>query len=235
MESFSVKELFEDRINQLWDDEKYKDIFIRNNGYAVQDDIIKNAILFIGINPSLGKENNKTSKNDKDTGKEDKEIRIFYPNSQEYDENTHPYFKKFIEIHKETGLPWTHLDLFYIRNSNQKEIEILFEESVTKDFAKEQYLISKEIIELARPRVIVVNNAYARKWLTDKQTNNDCFKCKFDNEIGTYRIQDNPILVNTPIFFTSMLTGQRALDLGSYERLKWHIKFVLNKLKANTY
>lgn len=221
MESFSVKKLFEDRINQLWDDEKYKDISIRNNGYAVQDDIIKNAILFIGINPSLSpqKEGN----------------RIFYSNSQEYDEKTHPYFKKFIEIHKETGLPWTHLDLFYIRNSNQKDIETLFEKSVTKDFAKEQYLISKEIIELARPRVIVVNNAYARKWLTDKQTNNDCFKCKFDNEIGTYRIQDNPILVNTPIFFTSMLTGQRALDLGSYERLKWHIKFVLNKLKANTY
>ena len=28
-------------------------------------------------------------------------------------------------------------------------------------------------------------------------------------------------------FFTSMLTGQRALDRYSYQRLKWHIKEVL--------
>jgi hypothetical protein len=28
-----------------------------------------------------------------------------------------------------------------------------------------------------------------------------------------------------------MLTGQHALDNGSYERLKWHIKFVLDKEK----
>jgi uncharacterized protein YecE (DUF72 family) len=27
-----------------------------------------------------------------------------------------------------------------------------------------------------------------------------------------------------------MLSGQRALDLGSFERLKWHIKFVLKQL-----
>ncbi|MEY3784343.1 MAG: hypothetical protein RLZZ230_665 [Candidatus Parcubacteria bacterium] len=27
-----------------------------------------------------------------------------------------------------------------------------------------------------------------------------------------------------PVFFTSMLSGQRALDRWSYERLVWHIK-----------
>jgi hypothetical protein len=27
-----------------------------------------------------------------------------------------------------------------------------------------------------------------------------------------------------PVFFTSMLSGQRALDRRSYERLVWHIK-----------
>ena len=28
------------------------------------------------------------------------------------------------------------------------------------------------------------------------------------------------------VFFSGMLGGQRALDLGSLERLKWHIKAV---------
>jgi len=38
------------------------------------------------------------------------------------------------------------------------------------------------------------------------------------------------MLKNVPIFFTSMLTGQRALDNGSFERLIWHINFVLGKI-----
>jgi len=56
------------------------------------------------------------------------------------------------------------------------------------------------------------------------------FGFEFDDEIGTYRIIKNDKLKHTPVFFTSMLTGQRALDLGSYERLIWHILFVLKKL-----
>lgn len=32
----------------------------------------------------------------------------------------------------------------------------------------------------------------------------------------------------TKVFFSGMLSGQRALDLGSFERLKWHMKAALN-------
>lgn len=216
MESLSVKELFANKINQLWDEDKFKSIPIRERGYAIQDYIIKDALLFIGINPSVIDSNI--------------EERTFYSNLHG---DTHKYFKKFIEIHQEIGIPWTHIDLLYMRETNQKAIVELCENKYDRtgyDFAKAQYLISKEIIELARPRIIIVNNTYARKWLTDDSFNQDCFNYKFDDAIGTHRIQDHSILNNTPVFFTSMLTGQRALDLGSYERLKWHIKFVLNKL-----
>jgi hypothetical protein len=57
------------------------------------------------------------------------------------------------------------------------------------------------------------------------------FEFEFRDEFGTNVITNEPILKNVPIFFTSMLTGQRALDNGSYERLIWHMKFVLEKLK----
>ena len=40
----------------------------------------------------------------------------------------------------------------------------------------------------------------------------------FNNEIGTYKIKIGE--KETPIFFSGMLSGQRALDLGSLERLK---------------
>ena len=69
----------------------------------------------------------------------------------------------------------------------------------------------------------MVNNTYARELLKDR------LDSKFDEEIGTHRITGKNNLQGTPIFFTSMLTGQRALDLGSYERLIWQIKYVLEK------
>ncbi len=56
------------------------------------------------------------------------------------------------------------------------------------------------------------------------------YEFMFDDEIGTYRIKTKGNLFDTPVFFTSMLSGQRAMDNGSFERLQWHINFVLNKL-----
>src|SRR3989338_1375799 len=44
----------------------------------------------------------------------------------------------------------------------------------------------------------------------------------FDDERGFHWLKLDGTRV--PIFFSSMLSGQRALDTGSYERLVWHIK-----------
>jgi hypothetical protein len=53
------------------------------------------------------------------------------------------------------------------------------------------------------------------------------FEIVFDSEMGTHKIINQVELENIPIFFTSMLTDQRALDKGSYARLIWHIKYAL--------
>ena len=98
--------------------------------------------------------------------------------------------------------------------------------------------ISKQIIEEAKPKIIVVNNSLARRFLGfDKGEKNEQvyyewigFDFKFDDDIGTHRIINNEMLNGTPVFFTSMLTGQRALDNGSYERLIWHINYVKGRL-----
>ena len=89
------------------------------------------------------------------------------------------------------------------------------------EFLKEQFIISKEIIKELTPRIIVVGNAYVSRLMQKK------YNCKFDNEIGTYRIKD---FNNIPIFFSGMFAGQRALDVGSRERLIWHINYVMKKL-----
>ena len=133
---------------------------------------------------------------------------------------------------------WSHIDLLFVRWTNQKEVEQIMSEKNGVEFLWKQLLISKQIIEESNPKIIVVNNSFARKLLGfDKSIKNGQvfdiwmgFDFKFDNKIGTYRITNNEILNGTPVFFTSMLTGQRALDNGSYERLIWHINYVKDRV-----
>lgn len=98
-------------------------------------------------------------------------------------------------------------------------------------FINGQFEISKKIIAKAAPKVIVVSNSKARDFLKNKEGKNDLgFDFKFDEELGTEKIINHSTLEGVPVFFTSMLTGQRALDLGSYDRLIWHIEYALKKI-----
>ena len=223
MATFSIKEKFGKSIQQIWDNDDYNSIEIKKWGYASQDEIERNSLMFIGINPS-----NPNSD----------EWSDFYNNIQERTEETHRYFNKFIEISKKAGLLWSHIDLLFVRWTNQKEVEQLISNEKGVRFLWEQLLISKKIIEEARPKIIVVNNSFARTLLGfDKYEKKGKlenvwlgFEFEFDENLGTHKITNNEILNATPVFFTSMLTGQRALDKGSFERLKWHINYVKNKL-----
>jgi len=199
MSKFSTEALFKSKIDEIWNNETYSTIETVRRGYAVQDDIHLNALLFIGINPSMYGSIG----------------RIFYQNSHG---ETHKYFKKFIDVSKDADMPWSHIDLLFLRETDQKNVKQLMRDKIGHEFYMKQLAISKEIIELAKPQLIVINNTFARELFQ--------FKTVFDEQIGTHRIFGNIALEGTPVFFTSMLTGQRALDLGSYERLKWHIKQV---------
>ena len=208
---FSVEKEFGNEIRKIWDQAKYVSIESKNRGFAVQDDIEYNSLMFIGINPSY----NGIPGN------------LFYDNSHG---ETHKYFKKFIEISSEVGLNWSHLDLLFLRETNQKEVKSLGENNLGHIFYDEQLKISKKIIETTKPKIIVVNNTYARDLLHSQSFTTPKYDFEFDEKIGTERIVNNEILNGVPIFFTSMLTGQRALDLGSYKRLIWHIKYVMKMI-----
>lgn len=100
------------------------------------------------------------------------------------------------------------------------------------DFIYQQLMVSKELIEHIKPKAIVVSNTLARRFL-GKEMNEEKtlgvwmgYEFVFDKNIGTDVIQ-NGALRGTPVFFSSMLSGQRALDNGSKERLIWHLNKVL--------
>lgn len=222
MSYFSIKELFENEINEIW--RSFSKIEICQRGYALQDEILKSAIMFIGINPSF---NLKTDKNG----------CSFYNVNQEG--KSHNYFNKFKEIAKSCNQSWTHFDLLFFRETNQKYIIELLNNPEGVNFIFQQLIISKKIIERAKPKVLIISNTMARQFMGfDKNIKLKKgvwmgFDFAFDDIRGTHKIINHIELENTPVFFTSMLTGQRALDKGSFERLKWHVKMVLEKSIKN--
>ncbi len=221
MEHFSVKEKFETEIRSIWNNELYKEFNIISRGFGIQDKILKNSIMFIGINPSF----------DENSAEIHEE---FY--NVEQDGKSHPYFNKFKEISKKVNHSWTHFDLLYFRETNQKYINELLKKHNGVDFVFKQLEISKKVILEAKPKILIVSNTMARHFMGFDKNQNQTqgvwmgFDFIFDEKLGTHKIINNSELENTPVFFTSMLTGQRALDNGSFERLNWHINFVINQL-----
>lgn len=222
----SVKALTEDRLNSLWrefSNEEYCQIA----PFCV-DEIPEQGIIFIGINPSI-------SESEREKLKGRNIDCVFYKLS--YDEkNAHKYFKRFFDVAEKTNMHWGHLDLLYLKEMNQKKVKKIFKSPRGIDFIYRQCMISKTILDRIinkdKPRIFVVNNALARDLLGEyhesppmqKSTHWIGYDFVWNEELGTYTY------LNNIFFFTSMLTGQRALDNGSYKRLLWHINYVKQKL-----
>lgn len=223
-----VKSIVEEPLNTLW--EKYKNKIFRELPPLYPKEVKKNAIVFIGVNPSIKKGERKRIIENKENEPHFYDLH----NSR----MQLPYFKKFEDVAKQTHLDWTHLDLLYLRKTSQKKVKEILKEKGGTDFIQQQLLITKPIIckllKQKRKTIFVVNNAWARTLLgKDKTTNKKGedinvwldYTFEWNEEYGTYTLLGNPF------FFCCMLSGQGPLDLGSYKRLTWHIlqvKLLLN-------
>jgi len=231
MNIIDLEKDYNDRVLDLW--QKFKDIPVLNeNGCEYRKSpllpkmVKKNAILFIGMNPAF-------SKKRKDEIRKT-EIEFYQIISDDIKDIT--YFEKFKDIASYcNNAEWTHLDLFFLRETSQDVIEELSFKNV--DFLQAQLDISFEIINKATPKIIVVSNSLAAEFFGKKKQKHSFFdkiwlgfnldfEKDFNKEIGTYKIKISG--KDTPIIFSGMLSGQRALDLGSLERLKWQIKRILD-------
>ncbi len=185
------------------------------------DDVQNPDIVFVGINPSY-------------SGVVD--ARKTYDRSS----LIHSYFKPFKDITEEVNkmlnraVTWTHLDLLVFRETSQDFItKQLIKNSAGRLFIKEQLSVSKKLLEYYNPKIVVVSNALARALFKKEKGISELedfgYTFRFSDEIGTDIISGG-VLDGTPVFFTSMLSGQRALDVGSRKRLEWHIAKILNDL-----
>lgn len=212
--------------------DKHDDL-LYDRGFAFQfdEEIRKPDILFLGINPSYI-DNLQNGNN-------------FYVKHEVTD---YPYFKPFKRIQESLvekysrEIEWTHIDLLVFRETNQSFIKkklIPKKTHLGNEFIIDQLTIARRILEHIQPKIIVVSNTMAKELLgrnrgKHEKTQEESgvwmgLNFEFNEATGTDKIINSGKLDGTHVFFTSMLSGQRALDNGSRERLVWHINEVLKK------
>ena len=219
------------KIIELWN--KY----FKNNPdvYAplFYEEFKKDSLLFIGMNPSFSIHGFKSIL--KNTEYTDIDPTVFFKWSsissnqnliddcikiENYAQAKYPlYFGRPIEISKKLGINWQHIDLFLYKETSQKDfIERIRNGKELNQFALDQITLFEEILVEIDPRCIVVSNAFASELLREYIKND----LSWDENRGFRWFTKESKKI--PVFFSSMLSGQRALDRWSYERLVWHIE-----------
>ena len=134
---------------------------------------------------------------------------------------SYPYYAPFHRLARQLGLPWEHIDLFFFRETGQKNLLPLVAdpEGELNDFGRQQVDLAARLLALAQPRIILVANAFAARVFKTH------FRLKPLDDDGLYWVTLGGRKV--PVFLSSMLSGARPLDSHSLERLVWHMQKTL--------
>ena len=121
--------------------------------------------------------------------------------------------------------------MLFVRETEQKALDKLLQKDKGVDFVWQQLQLAQRLLGVAQPAAIVVCNTKAWQFLgLDKgeDGSNIWLDLKaraggmaWADTLGTYRYR------GAPTFSSGMLTGQRALDKDSFERLEWHLRRAL--------
>jgi hypothetical protein len=184
----------------------------------------KRSLLFVGFNPSFSKrlsEDNTPKFKYRELSADEIKITAGYDTAC-YD--TYPYFTKMRKIAKELDLEFQHLDLFFIRCTNQAEVEnqLLTKEGF-RPFGKQQFELFLAALKLAEPKCVVVANAKSSSILKGE------LDLQLSNDVSVYYTSSE---IDCPFHLGSMLSGQRAMDVHSVERLTHAIKTSLGLISA---
>lgn len=187
-------------------------------GYWITKETKDNSVMYIGLNPSYPHKDYEMSE------------KIFY---NENEQSIHSYFKQIEQLHNNLkyDISWTHFDLLILRETQQSEVKKICLKPDVREFIKRNLALSKLVIENSKPKIIVVANTMSKELLKSPEWSGYSFD--WDDEIGTYRFAKETALSGTPVFFSSMISGQRALDIGSRERLIWQIRRTLELIDKN--
>ena len=176
-------------------------------------------IWFFGMNPSLLDSTNESISR---TTPPDKNLIEELEKAQKNMHTQIQYFKRPIKFFKEEVIipelrkPIFH-DLYPVRHTNQKEFVQFIEHDENKEFREKLDEATKELIDGIMPEIIVIANAKASELMQKIFFgDSEAEKIKLNGETKrTYKLNGK----KTDMIFSSMLSGQRALDTYSRSRL----------------
>lgn len=178
--------------------------------YDIIDKVQKDGLLLVGINPSF---------DESFKGSCEGEVR-----DSENGGYRHPYFTKPKKLNEEIGISmFSHVDMFSLRSRPQHVVQDIVNDPDSQGFVEEQLRLFRMIVDGASPRAIVVVNALASHLI---RTGRALGALDYDDVLGVamYKIGEKRV----PVFYSGMLSGAHTIDNGSFDRLIWHIKYVLN-------
>ena len=197
------------KLGNQWD--KYA-----QRGYDIIDKVQKEGLLLVGINPSFDESFEGPCASvvrDSDNGG-----------------YQHPYFVKPKKLNEDIGIGrFSHVDMFSVRTRHQYVVQAIVNDPDSQEFVEEQLGLFRKIVNGASPRAIVVINALASNLI---RTGRALGTLDYDDVLGVamYKIGDKRV----PVFYSGMLSGAHTVDNGSFDRLIWHIKYVLNMQCENS-
>lgn len=214
-----------------------------------QDTLHTGAVIYIGSNPATPKKpridsyslaidpNNAAeifaSQEQIDKVVEERLHALGRPNPS----TTYSYYKPMHKLHGPSE--WEHVDMLPIHYTKRHELqEFLAPRGNPTALADEMLEPFLRLMEMLRPRVIVIIDTWVRNLLfTGTIARRSGWTLSpslyaVDSKTGYQSLTFSEGWTTPIFFFSSMLTGQRALDAGSTLRLQWHINQALNIMPA---
>ena len=185
-------------------------------GYDIIDKVQKEGLLLVGINPSF---------DESFEGPCESVVR-----DSENGGYKHRYFTKPQMLNDAIGISrLSHVDMFSVRTRHQYVVQAIVNDPDSQEFVEEQLGLFRNIVNGASPRAIVVVNALASHLIRKGRA---LGALDYDEELGVamYKIGEKRV----PVFYSGMLSGAHAVDNGSFDRLIWHIQYVLFMLSENS-
>lgn len=187
----------------------------------------RNAVLFVGLNPSDAESAEEFRLSAPDELRSVQHVERVVQRERAFiyggdGRDQYAYYRPFARLAAPVG-DWAYLDLLPVRHRSQKQVKqfLRLDKTDWHPLAHEWLRASAQLLTDLRPVAIVVVNALAAdlllRWFErqHRPAEFDKLECVYRFRLGEREI---------PAFMAGMLTGQRALDRYSRERLAWHIR-----------
>jgi hypothetical protein len=182
-------------------------------------------VVFVGMNPSEARDFPLASADELD---DERALRAVLDHERGclglvHGKNGHSYYRHFGRL---APSGWCHVDLFPAREKKQDAFKAalgLDNRPNWHRLSREWFDISLDLLCALQPSAVVVVNAFASELMHEEASQR--WALRWNSAVGRHEAALPHGTV--PFFFSGMLTGVRALDRFSRQRLAWHIERAL--------